>query len=343
MAAGRITSARSSRSPSSSTRWRYDSRDSVPITAASASTPTTLAPSGPGAAPAKRASASMLPPVAANPAGARCRAAEGMRSVDTYSSSRRRNRPGSWPAPASSSSSRTDPMVCDSLQMIPRPVDQRDLDAAPAEIDEEPRLRGDRDPALDRQVDQPGLLGAGDDLEVDAGLVAHPLDEALAVRALANSARRDGPVAGDPEDVHPLPEAGERRHRAVHGVARQLAGEEDVVPESDRRPLTLQHGPGRRVGELGGVESDRVRADVDGTDPERERHLTRGCRAALPPLACVSAHLRHPFGPLRPPPRTLRPGAALRPLPILPERSLRGAHSRASAAPRQARHGTRLA
>ena len=72
----------------------------------------------PGSAPMSLASASMLPPVAQRPAGFHCLAMTGMRSVLAYSSSSRWKRPGSSLEPASSSSRRTEPIVCDSLHRM---------------------------------------------------------------------------------------------------------------------------------------------------------------------------------------------------------------------------------
>ena len=118
MAAGRMTSARSSRSPSCSTRCRKERRDSFSIALRSSVSGSDATLPRPGSAPTSLASASMLPPVATSPAGFHCWAMTGMRSVAAYSSSSRWNRPGSSPETASSSSSRTEPMVCDSLHRM---------------------------------------------------------------------------------------------------------------------------------------------------------------------------------------------------------------------------------
>ena len=80
---------------------------------------------------------------------------------------------------------------------------------------------------------QPGLLLRGDDVECDAGFLAHPLDEVGAVFGAAAGLGRDR--AGE-EDVAALELVGadlERAHRPVH---RRIA-----QPPARRQPFAQAH------------------------------------------------------------------------------------------------------
>ena len=113
-----MTSARSGRRPSVSTRSATVIPASRPIVSRSASSESRATPWAPTGALASFARASMLPPVAMSPLAGAASAMSGKLMVLAYSETRRRKAIGSAVSAPSSSSSRTEPMVCDSDHAI---------------------------------------------------------------------------------------------------------------------------------------------------------------------------------------------------------------------------------
>ena len=117
---------------------------------------------------------------------------------------------------------------------------------------------------LDREEGEPGLLLAGDHLDLDAGPLPHGVDQLRAVRGGAHAGGADG---GDPLDAvllrlldHPGDRVGRPRGSArgssAAAVVEALAQPGHLGPVDDGAP--------RAVGcALADVELHRVRADVD--------------------------------------------------------------------------------
>jgi hypothetical protein len=96
---------------------------------------------------------------------------------------------------------------------------ERDVRAAPADLDEEGvavlqgRVLGQ--PLTHGEVRQPVLLGAIDDLDLEARAQAHAIQEGVGVAGFAHGARRHRAIADDAVGVHdagnpPAPSASPR-------------------------------------------------------------------------------------------------------------------------------------
>ena len=149
-------------------------------------------------------------------------------------------------------------------------VHERNLDAAAAEIDQEPHPVAQRQPAGDREMDKPRLLGAADGLETQTGFIEDAGDELLLVCAFPDGARRHRTVVLDSEVVHLAPKPGQRRHRAIHGRSLQPAREIDPVAEAYRRTFAGEGFELALADELGGEKADGVGSHIDTRHPDRE-------------------------------------------------------------------------
>ena len=143
-----------------------------------------------------------------------------------------------------------------------RAAPERDLDAAAADVDDHAvALAAEVDAVGGGDVDQPRLLGAGDDAHVDAGPLADRGEEVAAVLGLARGAGRGG---DDLVDLVRVGEPAELRQR--------LAG---------RRPSPPGSGPGRR--------GRRRRA---GPSPSRGRRSRTTDRGGPGPRSCARSWCR---------------------------------------------------
>src|SRR5678816_4853487 len=77
-----------------------------------------------------------------------------------------------------------------------------------------------------RLADQPRLLLALDDLELDAGLVVEPVEQHVAVARVADRAGTDCAIHRHAVMVEALAEVHERLDRLVHDVVVELAARE---------------------------------------------------------------------------------------------------------------------
>ncbi len=165
---------------------------------------------------------------------------------------------------------------------------EREVGAAPAHLDEEgvPAREGLVLPErlAHRDVAEAVLLGAVDDLDVDAGAQAHPVEEGVAVDGLAHGARGHRAVADDAVGVHDPAEALQGPQGRLDGGRPQPAAGEGVLAQEDG-PRGLLEDPGRLAGgQLGHDQPDGARPHVqDGHRPEggatgrRRRSVGRGC------------------------------------------------------------------
>ena len=110
-----------------------------------------------------------------------------------------------------------------------------------------------------------GGLGLGvDDAQRDAELVAHPLDELLAVGGLAHRGGGDGGDAADATALADHAHAGEPGHGALHGGGVEVPGGGDALGEARLVLHLVDDGEAGAGIVLGDEEADRVGADVEG-------------------------------------------------------------------------------
>ena len=163
------------------------------------------------------------------------------------------------------------------------PLAEQQLGRAAADVDEEHPLVEHRHRLQHAEVDQPGLLGAGDDLDVDARLVACPVEEDVGVGRLAHGAGGDGAQRGAVavgDAAHPA-QAGDA---AVDGFGRHLLHVAAAVPEPDdlllpgqRLEAVAADGPGDDEVEAVGADVERGQdvPPVGGGARARRRALSR--------------------------------------------------------------------
>ena len=126
----------------------------------------------------------------------------------------------------------------------------------------------------DPQANQTRLLTSGDDLDRDAGALADSADDLATVRSFAERARGDGPdsrvVASAKRSV-----SAERRQQALDDFLAEASGGEHALSRTDGVPLLMERFE-RIVGQgLGDLETNGVRAHVDGRqhfEPALGRH-----------------------------------------------------------------------
>ena len=140
---------------------------------------------------------------------------------------------------------------------------QEELGAAAADVADEDALVVHREGGEDAEVDEPGLLHPGDDLDLDPGLGPGPVEEGVVVLGLPHRRGGHRPQLGRvglgqvvvaPEGGHPP--LHRLRGQVLH-VARSLAQADLVLLPSDHLEAVVGVGPGHH-------EVDGVGADVDG-------------------------------------------------------------------------------
>ena len=158
----------------------------------------------------------------------------------------------------------------------------QDLGRAAADVAQEQAAVEDRYRLKDAQVDQPGLLDARDDLDLDSGL-SRRRHELGVVRGLAHCAGGHGPN-GSTVDVGDLLHAAQRLHAAGDGVGLQALHVATAGSEAHHLLLAGDHLEAVLAGHPSHDEVDAVRADVDGG--ERLRVADHGAEGTAGP-GCV--------------------------------------------------------
>ena len=130
---------------------------------------------------------------------------------------------------------------------------ERDLGAAAADVDHDRGLAADVDRVGRGEMDEPRLLGAGDDAHADADVAMHGGEEVRAVLGFADRARGRGDDLVDAVGFGQPLELRQRLHRGRDARDRQLAPVEAARAQAyhvafhDRRPRTRDPaGCGRR-------------------------------------------------------------------------------------------------
>src|SRR5262249_35023422 len=138
------------------------------------------------------------------------------------------------------------------------PATERELRAAAAGVEHDERARRVAEIRGRSEIREPSFLLAGDDLDLDAGVVAHGLEE---VRAVGGDPQARGPDRGDLVDAvalrlvdHRPDRGGGPLHRLLAQPARPveaLAEPRHLGAVRDRRPRAVR-------APLADVELDRV-------------------------------------------------------------------------------------
>ena len=141
----------------------------------------------------------------------------------------------------------------------------------PADVDQDRAAVLQVDALLDRPGQQICLLRPGDDLDLDRGRRANPVDQHVAVARPAQRRRRDRPdvldvqaVAGGAEATKGVDHAGDRR-------LRHLTGLEHLAAEPQGQPIALQDR-GAAAGHLRDLHAHGVGAHVDDAEARRHAH-----------------------------------------------------------------------
>ena len=149
-------------------------------------------------------------------------------------------------------------------------IDNRNFDAATPEIGHQPTLLANLNAAYDREMNKSRLFCAGDRFDGNAGLVTRTVNQRRTVSALPDCTRGNCSMQ---RDVELVDSPGKRRqsfNSGVDGVVRQLAREEDIVPQPNRNALLIKDRELCIVSEFRSKKSDGIGADVGCSHPNRK-------------------------------------------------------------------------
>src|SRR5690606_7636177 len=154
-------------------------------------------------------------------------------------------------------------------------------DAAASQIGHDPALPLQWDALPDRDEDESRLLAPRDGFEVDAALLADPVDQFTSVAALPYRARRDRTIVRDTQIVETHPEGNRGGDCASERRRRQHARRECIEPEANGEALRFELDLVIDIRVFRHCESDRIRSHIQRRHPEWEsyrRAVTGGCR-----------------------------------------------------------------
>ena len=169
----------------------------------------------------------------------------------------------------------------------------RDLQGAAADVEDEQLAGRPAEPAAGGEEGEPGLLGAGEDLELDAGLGLHAREDVVGVAGLAHGGGRERQQVLDALVLGGLERLVDDADQLVDPLGTDGPG---VVEELGKAQLRLVRVRGQRA--RAGVrvhhqQMHRVRSHVEDTE-SHVRNATAS-RAAAPPQVSserlVRAHL----------------------------------------------------
>ena len=140
------------------------------------------------------------------------------------------------------------------------------LEAAAAEIENKARRIEIAKRAEDRDTHEARFFIAGDNLQIDFGLMADAFEQNVAVTSLARGAGRHGSIRGDAARVHDAAEFAEGRGRLAQCFAIEFPGSKNRMAEAHGSPDRLYNFP-----IIGGANSrdhqaERVGPGVDRRD-----------------------------------------------------------------------------
>ena len=151
----------------------------------------------------------------------------------------------------------------------------------PADVDEQQPLVEHGDRLQHAEVDEAGLLEAGDDLDPDAGLGAGPAEEDVPVLGLPDRAGGHGPHAWRRAPRRSAGWRTERGDAPVDGVVLETAS--CRPPPEPSRTMSFSRASTSKRSDADGPghhQVERVGADVDGREGRRVAHA--GARSMRP-------------------------------------------------------------
>ena len=154
-------------------------------------------------------------------------------------------------------------------------VDERDLEAATAEVEGEPRARWQRDARADPRDRAPRLLVAGEDVDRHPERAAERLGDPGKVRGVAERRGRDREHALGAGAFRDVAEPGHDLERAVEHLVGHASGRGDVGAEVEDHPVAQDVGQ-RAVGVgVGHEELERRAPEIEHRAPHRLGARTR--------------------------------------------------------------------
>jgi hypothetical protein len=118
--------------------------------------------------------------------------------------------------------------------------------------------------AQDRDPHEPGFFGSGNDFQIDFGNVPYALDQDPSIAGFARCARCYGPIRGNAERVHDVPEFTKRGSRVAQSFAIEFPGRKNGMAEPHGRADGLNNFP-----IIGGVDSGDHQAERIGPGVNR--------------------------------------------------------------------------
>ena len=149
-------------------------------------------------------------------------------------------------------------------QEHPRAVGDDELGRAPADVDEEERVVGRRELAAHGEVDEAGLLLAGDHVHADAGALPDGGDEVVGIGRLADGAGRHGAHDLGARAVGELGQVLDGRRPRLDGLGREHARPQRLAAQAHHLLLAQDDVEGSVFFDVGDEQLDAVGADVDG-------------------------------------------------------------------------------
>jgi hypothetical protein len=149
-------------------------------------------------------------------------------------------------------------------QQDPGAVRNDELGGAAADVDEKQRVLARGKLAPQREIDQPRLFLAGDDLDAHARALLHGFDELLGVGRLADGAGGDRPDDLGAGAAGELDEVLDGRSPRLDRLGREQPGPQRLAAQAHHGLLPQQDLEGPVLLHVGDQQLDAVGADVDG-------------------------------------------------------------------------------
>ena len=154
-------------------------------------------------------------------------------------------------------------------------VDQDELGRAAADVEDQGRAVAGLEQPVAAEHGKPRLFLGRDDLEADAGLAPHPLDEVAAVDRAAAGLGGDRTGEAHPAAAQFLGAYGQRGDGAVHRAVGKLARGRHAFAEPDDPRESVDHGE-TVFGGAGDQQSAIVGAKIDRAISVTRRPATGG-------------------------------------------------------------------
>jgi hypothetical protein len=155
-----------------------------------------------------------------------------------------------------------------------------DLQRAAADVEHDQATCAPTEPAADSQEGDPGLIGAGQHLQVDAGLVTHPVEDLRTIARLSQRRRGEGEQIAATEFARGSARRSDGVDQRVRPAPGQPAGAVDVLGQPQHGLLRV-----RRTGVTAAVGVHDEQVDSVGSDVEHsESHVDLRAAGGRDPL-----------------------------------------------------------